>query len=168
VGWSYFLRRRKKLRSIEAKDSNNRSPFRWLSNKSGPHELDTKSNIPEVDGRDKAHELITKHNVPELDSRAKRPKAFTRGINMMSPGSRHELETQLAAPVFRTNNEQYTHENSSVNHEPNETKLRLLQGRIEGIREEQARLERLQYLKVLEEETKQEILKAHKTSATIK
>jgi hypothetical protein len=174
VGWSYFLRRRKELQSSEAKESDNRSPFRWLSNKPGPHELDTKANIPEIDGRDKAHELITEYNIPEIDSRSKRQNAFKRGLNVMSPGSRHELETQpiirplKAAAVFRTNNEQFAHENPSVNHEPNETKLGLLQGRIERIREEKARLERLQYLKVLEEETKQEILKAHKASATIK
>lgn len=156
-GWSYFIQRRKKLRLTEVKVSNDRSQFRWLSKKTDPHELDTTANIPEMDGRDKAHDLITKHNIPELDSRSKRQGGSTRRVRAMSPGIRHGLETRPVAPEHRITDEQYSHGNSNGNYESNEAKLGHLQERIERIREEKAMLERLKYLKPLEEETKQDM-----------
>jgi hypothetical protein len=61
-----------------------------------------------------------------------------------------------------SNNQDHQAEPTPKNTEEEDKRLQILQERIERIREEKERLERLQHLKDLEEQTKQEIMEAHR------
>jgi hypothetical protein len=122
------------------------------------HELEARDAMAEMDGRSKAHELITRYNTPRI-GRAKAKRKDPEGIGR---GAAKIANRETMEATFAREADARARDDTMSSDSVNDTKLKALQKRIEKIREEKDRLERLQHLKLVEEQTKRDILEAQK------